>query len=115
MQELIETARGLIAALPYIQRFRGKTFVIKYGGHAMLSAELRTGFAQDIVLLQAVGINPVVVHGGGPQINELIDLFSRRGATVLSLTCPGREKLGDGTVASLALQTLPEGACCLAT
>jgi acetylglutamate kinase len=73
VQELIERARGLIAALPYIQRFRGRTFLIKYGGHAMLSPELREGFAQDIVLLQAVGINPVVVHGGGPQINQLID------------------------------------------
>jgi acetylglutamate kinase len=71
--EAIENARGLIAALPYIQRFRGKTFVVKYGGHAMLSAELQTAFAQDIVLLQAVGINPVVVHGGGPQINQLIE------------------------------------------
>jgi acetylglutamate kinase len=71
--ESIENARGLIAALPYIQRFRGKTFVVKYGGHAMLSAELQTAFAQDIVLLQAVGINPVVVHGGGPQINQLIE------------------------------------------
>ncbi|MBI3758544.1 MAG: acetylglutamate kinase [Deltaproteobacteria bacterium] len=68
-----ERAHALVAALPYIQRFRGKTFVIKYGGHAMLSPELREGFAQDIVLLQAVGINPVVVHGGGPQINQLIE------------------------------------------
>jgi acetylglutamate kinase len=73
VQELIERARGLIAALPYIQLFRGRTFVIKYGGHAMLSPELREGFAQDIVLLQAIGINPVVVHGGGPQINQLIE------------------------------------------
>lgn len=62
----------LIEALPYIQRFRGKTFVIKYGGHAMLTEQLRHGFAQDIVLLESVGINPIVVHGGGPQITELI-------------------------------------------
>ena len=80
--ESIENARGLIAALPYIQRFRGKTFVIKYGGHAMLSAELRDGFAQDIVLLQAVGINPVVVHGGGPQINQLIDKLGLKSSFV---------------------------------
>src|ERR1700682_6652884 len=59
--------------MPYIQRFRGKIFVIKYGGHAMEAADLRESFAQDIVLLQAVGINPVVVHGGGPQINQLIE------------------------------------------
>jgi acetylglutamate kinase len=68
----IERARILVEALPYINRFRNRTFVIKYGGHAMLSPELGEAFAQDIVLLQAVGINPVVVHGGGPQINDLI-------------------------------------------
>ena len=82
MQKLIERARGLIEALPYIQRYRGKTFVIKYGGHAMLSPELREGFAQDIVLLQAVGINPVVVHGGGPQINQLIDKLGLKSSFV---------------------------------
>ena len=82
MQELIERARGLIAALPYIQRFRGRTFLIKYGGHAMLSPKLREGFAQDIVLLQAVGINPVVVHGGGPQINQLIDRLGLKSSFV---------------------------------
>jgi len=81
-EELIERARGLIEALPYIQRFRGKTFVIKYGGHAMLSPELREGFAQDIVLLQAVGINPVVVHGGGPQINQLIEKLGLKSSFV---------------------------------
>ncbi len=82
LQELIERARGLIEALPYIQRFRGKTFVIKYGGHAMLSPELRAGFAQDIVLLQAVGIDPIVVHGGGPQINQLIDKLGLKSSFV---------------------------------
>jgi acetylglutamate kinase len=82
VQELIERARGLIAALPYIQHFRGRTFVIKYGGHAMLSPELREGFAQDVVLLQAVGINPVVVHGGGPQINQLIERLGLKSSFV---------------------------------
>jgi acetylglutamate kinase len=72
LQGLIEKAEVLVEALPYIRRFRGKTFVIKYGGHAMLTPELRQAFAQDIVLLAAVGINPIVVHGGGPQITELI-------------------------------------------
>jgi acetylglutamate kinase len=72
LTDSIERARILVEALPYINRFRGKTFVIKYGGHAMLSPELGEAFAQDVVLLQAVGINPVVVHGGGPQINDLI-------------------------------------------
>jgi acetylglutamate kinase len=72
LEDLNERTRVLLEALPYIQRFRGKTFVIKYGGHAMLTPELRTSFAQDVVMLEAVGINPVVVHGGGPQITELI-------------------------------------------
>src|SRR5579862_655059 len=72
MQEL-DRAQILAEALPYIRRFRGKTFVIKYGGHAMTSPELAEAFAQDIVLMDLVGINPVVVHGGGPQISELIE------------------------------------------
>ncbi|MGH7813248.1 MAG: acetylglutamate kinase [Candidatus Binataceae bacterium] len=64
-------AAVLLEALPYIQRFRGKTFVIKYGGHAMQTAELRESFAREMVLLEIVGIKPVIVHGGGPQITEL--------------------------------------------
>jgi acetylglutamate kinase len=72
MSEPMQRAEVLIEALPFIQRFRGQTIVIKYGGHAMQSPELRESFARDIVLLQLVGINPVVVHGGGPQITELI-------------------------------------------
>ncbi len=64
--------RVLVEALPYIQRFAGKTFVVKYGGNAMVDAELERSFARDIVLLKAVGINPVVVHGGGPQISDLL-------------------------------------------
>jgi acetylglutamate kinase len=72
VKDLIQRAEVLIEALPYIQRFRGKTFVIKYGGHAMESEALRACFAQDVVLLELVGVNPVVVHGGGPQITELI-------------------------------------------
>jgi acetylglutamate kinase len=69
---MIGRADALIEALPYIKRFRGQTFVIKYGGHAMESPELRENFARDVVLLDLVGINPVIVHGGGPQITELI-------------------------------------------
>ncbi len=69
---MIARTQVLIEALPYIKRFRGKTFVVKYGGHAMLTPELRSAFCQDIVLLDSVGIKPVVVHGGGPQITELI-------------------------------------------
>jgi acetylglutamate kinase len=67
-----ETARVLIEALPYIQRFSGKTVVIKYGGNAMDSEELQNSFARDVVMMKAVGMRPVVVHGGGPQIGDLL-------------------------------------------
>ncbi len=67
------TSSTLIEALPYMRRFAGSTFVIKYGGHAMGSAELARDFARDVVLLKHVGINPVVVHGGGPQIKAMLD------------------------------------------
>jgi acetylglutamate kinase len=69
---LIQKADTLLEALPYIQRFSGRTFVVKYGGHAMEDEELRQRFAQDIVLLKFVGIKPVVVHGGGPQIGDML-------------------------------------------
>ena len=62
----------LIEALPYIRRFSGKTVVIKYGGHAMVDEDLKTNFSKDICLLKTIGVNPVVVHGGGPQINEVL-------------------------------------------
>ncbi|MFL0354884.1 acetylglutamate kinase [Erythrobacter sp. GH1-10] len=65
-------AEVLIEALPYFQRYAGRTFVVKYGGHAMGNPEAARDFAEDIVLLKAVGINPVVVHGGGPQIGEML-------------------------------------------
>ncbi len=71
-----QVAQVLSEALPYIRRFVGKTLVIKYGGNAMESEELKTGFARDIVLMKAVGINPVVVHGGGPQIGDLLKRLS---------------------------------------
>lgn len=68
-----QRARLLVEALPHLQRFRGKTVVVKYGGNAMIDPELAARFAEDIVLLRSVGIRPVVVHGGGPQIGELLD------------------------------------------
>jgi acetylglutamate kinase len=68
----IQIARVLTEALPYIQRFKGKTIVVKYGGNAMVDEHLKTSFARDIVLLKLVGVNPVIVHGGGPQIGELL-------------------------------------------
>jgi len=70
MRELIEKAAVLLEALPYIRRFQGETFVIKYGGAAMTEHALSESFARDVVLLKFVGIHPVVVHGGGPQIDE---------------------------------------------
>jgi acetylglutamate kinase len=82
VKDLPERAQVLAEALPYIRRFRGKTFVIKYGGHAMLTPELRVSFAQDIVLLESVGIKAVVVHGGGPQITELIEKLGRKSSFV---------------------------------
>ena len=69
-------AKVLSEALPYIRRYVGKTLVIKYGGNAMENDDLKTGFARDIVLMKAVGIHPVVVHGGGPQIGDLLKRLS---------------------------------------
>ena len=73
MEKFIGKAEVLMEALPYIRRFYGKTFVVKYGGNAMVDEELKTSFAQDVVLLKYVGINPVVVHGGGPQIDQTLE------------------------------------------
>ena len=66
--EATEKAKILMEALPYMQRLYGKTIVIKYGGHAMTDASLRASFAADVVLLKHIGVRPVIVHGGGPQI-----------------------------------------------
>ena len=70
--QLLAKAETLVEALPYMQRYAGQTFVIKYGGHAMGDPEAQRDFAEDVVLLKAVGINPVVVHGGGPQIGSML-------------------------------------------
>src|SRR5258705_10776010 len=70
--ELVERAELLIEALPYIRAFQGKTLVIKYGGAAMEQADLKEQFAKDVLLLRLVGIRPVIVHGGGPQIGALM-------------------------------------------
>lgn len=72
-------AQTLSEALPYIKRFFDKTIVIKYGGNAMTDEHLKQCFAQDVVLLKLVGMNPVVVHGGGPQINEMLDKLGKKG------------------------------------
>ena len=72
MRKGSETAHILIESLPYIKEFFGKTVVIKYGGHAMVDEELKKNFALDIILMKYIGINPVIVHGGGPQINQFL-------------------------------------------
>ncbi|MCO4786793.1 acetylglutamate kinase [Marinomonas atlantica] len=75
-ESALDVAQVLSESLPYIQRFAGKTLVIKYGGNAMTDEALQAGFARDIVLMKAIGINPIVVHGGGPQIGEMLAKLS---------------------------------------
>lgn len=73
MQKKIEQAQTLLEALPYIKKYSNQIFVIKYGGSAQINPELKDKFAQDIILLYLVGIKPVIVHGGGNKINEMLD------------------------------------------
>ena len=75
MQQFIDKANTLMEALPYIRRFSGKTVVIKYGGHAMADEQLKESFALDVIMLRSLGINVVIVHGGGPQINETLKRY----------------------------------------
>lgn len=77
LAKALQTAKVLTEALPYIQRFEGKVMVVKYGGNAMTDPELESSFARDIVLLKTVGIHPVVVHGGGPQVDNLMNELGR--------------------------------------
>src|SRR5262245_31129511 len=87
---LLVKAETLVEALPYMQRYAGETFVVKYGGHAMGDAEAARDFAEDIVLLKAVGFNPVVVHGGGPQIGKMLSTLGVESSFVdgLRVTTP---------------------------
>lgn len=78
MKTLIEKANILIESLPYIRKFSGKTFVIKYGGAAMVDEALKDAFAQDIVLLNFIGIKPVIIHGGGPKINKIMEKMGKK-------------------------------------
>ena len=77
MKELIDKAEVLIEALPYIRRFFDKTIVVKYGGHAMIDDDLRASFALDVVLLKYIGVRPVIVHGGGPQIQAMLERLGK--------------------------------------
>ncbi len=90
---MIEKVTTLLEALPYIREFYGKTVVIKYGGNAMINEDLKEGFAQDVVLLKYVGINPVIVHGGGPQIGELLKKLNIESRFVGGMRVTDRETM----------------------
>jgi acetylglutamate kinase len=94
MADLLRTAATLSEALPYLRRFSGATFVIKYGGHAMGDAGLSEAFARDIVLAKQVGINPVVVHGGGPQIGEMLARLAIKSEFIDGLRVTDKESVG---------------------
>jgi len=93
MKKIVAKAEILIEALPYIRQFAGRTFLIKYGGKAMISEELKESFAQDIVLLKYVGINPVIVHGAGPQISEMMDRLGLKPKFVDGLRVTDKETI----------------------
>lgn len=89
----VQKAHTLSEALPYIQRFFDKTIVIKYGGNAMTDPKLQQGFARDVVLLKLVGMNPVIVHGGGPQINDLLKRIGKAGEFVQCMRVTDEETM----------------------
>jgi acetylglutamate kinase len=86
-------ARVLAEALPYIQRFHGKTIVVKYGGNAMTDPRLKESFARDVVLLKLVGMNPVIVHGGGPQIDDVLKKVGKKGEFVQGMRVTDAETM----------------------
>ena len=86
-------AQILAEALPYIKRFHGKTIVVKYGGSAMTEPALQKSFAHDVVLLKLVGMNPVVVHGGGPQIEALLNRIGKKGEFVQGMRVTDAETM----------------------
>lgn len=93
MQHLIDKANTLMEALPYIRRFSGRTFVIKYGGHAMADERLKASFALDVIMLKSLGINTVIVHGGGPQINETLKRYGIVSEFVRGMRVTDRETM----------------------
>lgn len=88
-----EKAKVLSEALPYIKKFSGKTIVIKYGGNAMIDPNLKQSFAKDVVLLKLVGMKPVIVHGGGPQINAHLDKLGKKGKFVQGMRVTDEETM----------------------
>lgn len=93
LETAMSNARVLSEALPYIRRFSGKTIIIKYGGNAMTEEALKNGFARDVVLLKLVGINPVVVHGGGPQIGDLLKRLGKESQFIEGMRVTDRETM----------------------
>jgi acetylglutamate kinase len=93
MKKYLEKVNTLLESLPYIKEFSGTTIVIKYGGHAMVDDSLRMSFARDMVLLKLVGINPVIVHGGGPQISGLLKLIGKESSFVDGLRVTDSETM----------------------
>ena len=89
-----EKAKILSEALPYIKKFYGKTMIIKYGGNAMIDEELKHSFAKDVVLLKLVGMNPIIVHGGGPQINERLNKLGKNGIFHKGMRVTDEETMG---------------------
>jgi acetylglutamate kinase len=92
-RQATDVAHVLGEALPYIRRFRGKTVVVKYGGNAMVDENLKSGFARDIVLMRLVGINPVVVHGGGPQIGRVLEKIGKQSEFVQGMRVTDSETM----------------------
>jgi acetylglutamate kinase len=92
-EKALNVARVLTEALPYIRKFQGKTIVIKYGGNAMVDENLKSSFARDIVLMKLVGLNPVVVHGGGPQIGQLLKRIGKESEFVDGMRVTDRETM----------------------
>ena len=88
-----EKAEILAQALPYIRKYHGKTLVIKYGGNAMTDPALQQDFAEDVVLLKLVGMNPIVVHGGGPQIDEALNRLGKKGHFIQGMRVTDEETM----------------------
>ena len=93
--DALNIANVLTEALPYIQRFTGKTVVVKFGGNAMVDPELHESFARDVVLMKLVGMNPVVVHGGGPQIGKLLEKLN------IHTECVNGMRVTDAAIAAI--------------
>ncbi len=93
MKRLIEKANTLVEALPYLRAFAGKTVVIKYGGNAQVDEALKDGFAEDVVLMKYIGVNPVVVHGGGPQISDMMKRLGKEPNFVDGVRVTDRETM----------------------